>query len=105
MAPEGFKHGFVIAQAAQIGDNGFIGDDIAARFSRSFDSPLDTLLKVGHQIASIAAKYLVATFTTQHYLVLFRSKTSCHELRKGTRPPHRGVQMIDHFFNVIDKIL
>ncbi len=67
-APELTDHWLVFTQQAEIGHDQLDSDDVVAVLVGTVHRRLDALLEIGHQVAGIAAKNLIATLPAENHL-------------------------------------
>ena len=71
----------------------------------AIDRGFDTLFKISCQVTDIAPKDFIATLPPQYDLAMPRSQLGNEKLRKRSRAGHRKIEMVDHSFNILDKVL
>src|ERR1700681_4327420 len=102
--PELLEHRPVVPKCDKVGDDRFVGDDKLARVHRAFDGALDALLEVGHQVACVTAKDLIAPLPSQQDLAVLAGQARDHVLRERPWAGHRVIEVIDDLLDALDKI-
>ena len=101
LPPELGHQRLVFAQQAEIGNDRLDRHDKIAVLVGAVERRLDALLEIGEQITRIAAKRLVTALAAKHDFQMFGSQARDHELRKGARPRHRKIEVIDDIGDVV----